>query len=37
MGEIRNANRIFVGKPEGVRPIGRPRHSGKISKWIFRK
>jgi hypothetical protein len=26
MGENRNAYRILVGKPEGKRPIGRPRH-----------
>jgi hypothetical protein len=25
MGEMRNANRILVGKPEGKRPLGRPR------------
>jgi hypothetical protein len=25
MGEKRNAYRIFVGKPEGKREIGRPR------------
>jgi hypothetical protein len=25
MGEIRNAYRILVGKPEGKRPLGRPR------------
>jgi hypothetical protein len=24
-GEERNAYRIFVGKPEGKRPLGRPR------------
>jgi hypothetical protein len=27
MGEMRNAYRILVGKPEGKRPLGRPRHS----------
>jgi hypothetical protein len=25
MGKERNAYRIFVGKPEGKRPLGRPR------------
>jgi hypothetical protein len=25
MGETRNAYRILVGKPEGNRPLGRPR------------
>jgi hypothetical protein len=25
MGEKRNAYRILVGKPEGERPLGRPR------------
>jgi hypothetical protein len=29
MGAKRNANRILVGKPEGQRPLGRPRH-----KWV---
>jgi hypothetical protein len=24
MGEMRNAYKIFVGKPEGKRPLGRP-------------
>jgi hypothetical protein len=27
MGVKRNACRIFVGKPEGKRPLGRPRRS----------
>jgi hypothetical protein len=26
MGETRNAYMILVGKPEGKRPLGRPRH-----------
>jgi hypothetical protein len=25
MGEERNVNRVLVGKPEGNRPLGRPR------------
>jgi hypothetical protein len=29
MGEKRNAYRILVGKPEGNRPLGRPRH-----RWV---
>jgi hypothetical protein len=29
MGEQRNTNRIFVGKPEGKRPLGRPRR-----RWV---
>jgi hypothetical protein len=28
-GEKRNANRILVGKPDGKRPLGRPR-----SRWV---
>jgi hypothetical protein len=30
MGETRNAYRILVGKPEGKRPLGRPRRS----RWV---
>jgi hypothetical protein len=26
LGEKRNAYRILAGKPEGKRPLGRPRH-----------
>jgi hypothetical protein len=29
MGEKRNAYRLLVGKPEGKRPLGRPRR-----KWV---
>jgi hypothetical protein len=29
MGEKSNAYRILVGKPEGKRPLGRPRH-----RWV---
>jgi hypothetical protein len=29
MGKKRNAYRIMVGKPEGTRPLGRPRR-----KWV---
>jgi hypothetical protein len=38
MGERRGAYRVLVGKPEVRRPLGRPRHSGRIIlRWIFRK
>jgi hypothetical protein len=30
MGEKRNVYRLLVGKPEGKRPLGRPR-----SRWIY--
>jgi hypothetical protein len=29
MGEERNAQKILVGKPEGKRPLGRPRR-----RWV---
>jgi hypothetical protein len=29
MGEMRNAYKILVGKPEGKRPLGRPKR-----KWV---
>jgi hypothetical protein len=29
MGQKSNLYRIFVGKPEGKRPVGRPRH-----RWV---
>jgi hypothetical protein len=36
MGENRGAYRILVGRPEGRRPLGRPRcRWGTILKWIF--
>jgi hypothetical protein len=28
MGEGRGVHRVLVGKPEGKRPLGRPRHRG---------
>jgi hypothetical protein len=36
MGEKRNSYTISVGKPEGKRPLGRPRlHRWIILKWIL--
>jgi hypothetical protein len=32
MGEKRNAYRLLVGKPEGKRPLGRPRR-----RWVDNK
>ena len=38
MGERRGVYRVLVGKPEGKRPLGRPRRRrGIILRWIFRK
>jgi hypothetical protein len=31
MGEKRNVYRLLVGKPEGKRPLGKPRH-----RWNYR-
>jgi hypothetical protein len=30
MGEERKVKKVLVGKPEGKRPLGRPRHRGEI-------
>jgi hypothetical protein len=35
MGAKRNESRIFVKKPEGKRPLERPRHMW-VDKWILR-
>jgi hypothetical protein len=35
--EMRNAYCILVGKPEGKRPLGRPRHRWGILEWILMK
>ena len=31
MGETRGVYRVLVGKPEGKRPLGRPRHRWEVS------
>ena len=37
-GEKRGVYRVLVGKPEGKRPLGRPRIEWRIIlRWIFRK
>jgi hypothetical protein len=37
-GEKRNAYRVFVGKPEGKRPLGRLEADGRIIlKWILER
>ena len=38
MGEGRDVHRVLVGKPEGNRPLGRPRRRWEDNKkWIFGK
>jgi hypothetical protein len=38
MGKERGVYRVLVRNPEGKRPLGRPRRSGRIILgWIFRK
>jgi hypothetical protein len=38
MGERRGVYRVLVGKSEGKRPLGKPRHRLEvILRWIFRK
>jgi hypothetical protein len=35
MGEERKVYKVLVGKPEGKRPLGRPRHRWVGSEWIL--
>jgi hypothetical protein len=38
MGEERKVYKVLVGKPEGKRPLGRPRRRWKMrSEWILRR
>jgi hypothetical protein len=38
VGERRSVCGILMGKPEGKRPLGKPRRGcGIILKWIFKK
>ena len=38
MGQGRGVHRVLVGRPDGKRPLGRPRRRwGIILRWIFRK
>ena len=38
MEEGRGVHKVWVGKPEGKRPLGRQRRNGRIIlRWIFRK
>jgi hypothetical protein len=36
-GEKGNTCKILLGKPEGKRPLGRPRHRLAIFKWFLRE
>jgi hypothetical protein len=35
MGEERKVYKVLVGKPEGKRPLGRPRRGRMESEWIL--
>ena len=37
MCERRGEYRVLEGKPEGKRPLGRPRRRWIILRWVFRK
>jgi hypothetical protein len=38
MGEMRSTCDILMGKPEGKRPLGKPRRRYRILlKWLFKK
>jgi hypothetical protein len=37
MGDMRNAFRVLVGKPEGKRPCRRPRHRGEDIRMDLRE
>jgi hypothetical protein len=37
-GETRGVYKVLVGKPEGKRPLGKPRHRWDYNiEWIFKK
>jgi hypothetical protein len=35
MGEEKKMYKVLVGKPEGKRPLGRPRRRWMLSEWIL--
>jgi len=37
MGRMKNSYKIFIGKPEGKRPLGRPRHRCEDNRMDLRK